>query len=180
MATSLDFAVTRILAIAFLLLNLSAFLSSSLLLTGVLTVEALPRPRSDSGASTSSTSATLIARNPFLNQNVELTGNDGNHHDLVQAIMGSSVSPSSSSSSTSTMIRKKMKRQLVVDVEASIPTGDGRGPTLKIDHSLFTQESSVNTKNRKRQVSPLPNESGTGGTYNTGMPLGRRRQSKSS
>jgi hypothetical protein len=182
MATSLDLAVARILAVAFFLLNLSALLSSSHL-TGVLTVEALPRPRSDNGALTFSNSALSIFRNPFLNQNVELTGNDGNHHDLVQAIMGSPISSSSSSSPTSptsNMIRKKMKQRMIVNAEASIPRGDSRGPMLRINHSLFTQETSVNTRNKKRQVSPLPNEYGTGGTYNTGMPLGRRRQSKSS
>lgn len=168
------------LAVAFLLFNLVTFLSSSISSTTVFTVEALPRPRIDGRGLSSSASAAFIVRNPFLNQNVELTGNDGNHHDLVQAIMGST---SSATSTSTTMIRRKSKRQLNGGAKASILNdGSSRVPVLTIDHSLYPHQLKVESEPKqelrsklgRRGVTPPPGGSGSGSTFNTGAPLGRR------
>lgn len=186
MAKSFEVAsIHRSLAVAFLLFNLVAFLSSSISSTTVLTAEALPRPRIDGKGLSSSAPAGSVFRNPFLNQNVELTGNDGNHHDLVQAIMGST---SSTPSKSLTIVRRKAKRQLSGGPKASILNGNSRGPVLMIDHSLYPHQlevegepgqEEIGTRLRKRGVTLPPGGPGSGGYFNKDQPQSRRLQDRS-
>ncbi|GJJ71639.1 hypothetical protein EMPS_03989 [Entomortierella parvispora] len=177
--------IRRSLAVSFLLFNVATFLSSSISSTTVFTAEALPRPRSERRGVSSSGAAASVVRNPFLNQNVELTGNDGNHHDLVHAIMGSTGSVSLSSSKSATRNQRKSKRQLSRDVEASI-LNNNREPVLELDPFLFSHALAVEGKSgqdvgsklKKRDITPPPGGSGSGGTFSTNQPLGRRRQGR--